>query len=54
LVGKYEGKCPLGTSGVGCEVITEIEWSVVERIWLGLVKTVRNYQVLKLRIGLFK
>ena len=31
-VGKSEGKSPLGTSGVGCEVITEIEWSAVERI----------------------
>jgi len=42
LVGKCEGKCPLLTSVVGYEVITEIEWIVVERIWLGLVKTVRN------------
>ena len=29
LVGKAEGKSPLGISSVGCEGNTEIEWNVV-------------------------
>jgi hypothetical protein len=58
LVGKPEGQSPLELSGVGCENITEIEWNVVEQIYLAeclvLVQTAIKHRVLKMRSGLLK
>jgi hypothetical protein len=36
LMGKAEGKSPFELPDVGCEDITEIEWNVVERIYLAV------------------